>query len=85
MCIRDRFNVVPDNRQDGLVHLKDGDQIVKSFNVFEINSATQQKYLNEFTEIISNLAGTDGMLEYLTRTGGLPQSGAGTGTGGSSR
>jgi hypothetical protein len=74
-----QFNVVPDNRQDGLVHLKDGDQIVKSFNVFEINSATQQKYLNEFTEIISNLAGTDGMLDYITRTGGLPQSGAGTG------
>ena len=74
-----QFNVVPDNRQDGLVHLKDGDQIVKSFNVFEINSATQQKYLNEFTEIISNLAGSDGMLDYITRTGGLPQSGAGTG------
>jgi hypothetical protein len=69
------INVVTDERIDGLVHMKSGDQIIKSFNVKGINAPTQQAYLNEFTEIISNLAGTDGMIDYLSRTGGIQQSG----------
>jgi len=72
-----QFSVTPDEKQDGLVHLKDGDQIVKSFDVFGINKDSQQKYLNEFTEIISNLAGMNGMVDYLGRTGGVGQSGSG--------
>jgi hypothetical protein len=31
--------------------------------------------LNEFTEIISNLAGMNGMVDYLGRTGGVQQRG----------
>jgi hypothetical protein len=65
------INVVADERIDGLVHMKSGDQIIKSFNVKGINVPTRQAYLNEFTEIISNLAGTDGMIDYLSRTGGI--------------
>ena len=57
--------------------------LLNHFYVYETNPEIRKGYLNEFTEIISNLAGTDGMLDYITRTGGLPQSGAGTG--GSSR
>ncbi len=70
-----QFSVEPDKRQDGLVNLMQGDQIVKSFDVLGINKDSQQQYLNEFTEIISNLAGTDGMIDYLSRTGGVQQSG----------
>jgi hypothetical protein len=69
------FNVVPDEKVDGLVNLMRGDQVVRSFNVKGIDRPTQQKYLDEFTEIISNLAGTDGMVDYLSRTGGVQQSG----------
>jgi len=70
-----QLSVAPDEEQDGLVNLKDGDQIIKSFNVLGINKDTQQKYLNEFTEIISNLAGMNGMVDYLGRTGGVQQRG----------
>jgi hypothetical protein len=72
------LTVEPDARQDGLVNLKQGDQVIKSFNVFGINNATQKQYLNEFKEIISNLAGTNGMVDYLSRTGGIGQSGGRT-------
>jgi hypothetical protein len=72
-----QLSVAPDEEQDGLVNLKDGDQIIKSFNVLGINKESQQKYLNEFTEIISNLAGMNGMVDYLGRTGGVGQSGSG--------
>jgi hypothetical protein len=70
-----QLSVAPDEEQDGLVNLKDGDQIIKSFNVLGINKDSQQKYLNEFTEIISNLAGMNGMVDYLGRTGGVQQRG----------
>jgi hypothetical protein len=70
-----QLSVAPDEEQDGLVNLKDGDQIIKSFNVLGINKESQQKYLNEFTEIISNLAGMNGMVDYIGRTGGVQQSG----------
>lgn len=73
-----QFTVKPDARQDGLVHLMQGENIVKSFNVLAINEATQQQYLNEFQEIISNLAGTNGMVDYLSRTGGVGGSGGRT-------
>lgn len=74
-----QFSVEPDKRQDGLVNLMQGDQVVRSFDVKGINQATQNQYLNEFSEIISNLAGTNGMADYLGRTGGLPQPGTGAG------
>lgn len=74
-----QFSVEADKRQDGLVNLMQGDQVVRSFDVKGINEATQNQYLNEFSEIISNLAGTNGMADYLGRTGGLPQPGAGAG------
>jgi hypothetical protein len=74
-----QFTVEPDARQDGLVKLMQGDNVVKSFNVLGINEATQKKYLNEFQEIISNLAGTNGMVDYISRTGGVGGSGSGSG------
>jgi hypothetical protein len=71
--------------ESGIINLKDGDNVIKSFYVYETNPEIRKGYLNEFTEIISNLAGTDGMIDYLGRTGGMGQSGSGGATGGSSR
>jgi hypothetical protein len=68
-----QFSVEPDARQDGLVNLMQGDQIIKSFDVLGIDKPTQKQYLNEFTEIISNLAGMNGMIDYIGRTGGVQQ------------
>ena len=70
-----QFTVQPDEKQDGLVKLMQGDNVIKSFNVLKINEKTQEKYLNEFQEIISNLAGTNGMIDYISRTGGIQKSG----------
>jgi enamine deaminase RidA (YjgF/YER057c/UK114 family) len=64
------------NPESGIINLKDGDNVIKSFYVYETNPEIRKGYLNEFTEIISNLAGTDGMVDYLGRTGGLEESGA---------
>lgn len=74
-----QFSVAADPRQDGLVNLMQGDQIVKSFDVYRISEkpGADIKYLNEFQEIISNLAGTNGMVDYLSRTGGMGGSGSG--------
>jgi len=69
--------------ESGIINLKDGDNVIKSFYVYEPNPEIRKGYLNDFTEIISNLAGTDGMIDYLSRTGGTQQSGGSTG--GSSR
>lgn len=74
-----QFSVVPDKDEDGLVNLMQGDQVVRSFDVKEINENTQKLYLNQFSEIISNLAGMNGMTDYLGRSGGLTQSQTGTG------
>lgn len=74
-----QFSVVPDKREDGLVNLMQGDQVVRSFDVKGINENTQKLYLNQFSEIISNLAGINGMTDYLGRSGGLTQSETGTG------
>lgn len=71
------------DQESGIINLKDGDNVIKSFYVYERNPEIRKGYLNEFTEIISNLAGTDGMIDYLGRTGGMGQSGGSTG--GSSR
>jgi hypothetical protein len=70
-----QFSVEPDARQDGLVNLMQGDQVIKSFDVLGIDRPTQKQYLNEFTEIISNLAGMNGMIDYIGRTGGVQQTG----------
>jgi hypothetical protein len=64
--------------ESGIINLKDGDNVIKSFYVYETNPEIRKGYLNEFTEIISNLAGTDGMIDYLGRTGGMGQSGGGS-------
>lgn len=69
------LSVELDESPGGVINLKDGDQVIKSFNVYERDSLIRKEYLNEFTEIISNLAGTDGMIDYLSRTGGVPKSG----------
>lgn len=81
-----QLTVKQDENDPGVVNLVQGDNIVKSFAVGKIdytdpsgNAVIRNQYLNEFSEIISNLAGTNGMVDYLTRTGGLPQSGTGTG------
>jgi hypothetical protein len=64
--------------ESGIINLKDGDNVIKSFYVYEPNAEIRKGYLNEFQEIISNLAGTDGMVDYLSRTGGIGQSGGST-------
>jgi len=70
-----QISVELDQKSDGVINLKDGDNVIKSFYVYEPNPEIRKGYLNEFTEIISNLAGTDGMIDYLSRTGGVQQSG----------
>ena len=74
-----QFSVVPNKREEGLVNLMQGDQVVSSFDVRGINQNTKKLYLNQFSEIISNLAGMNGMTDYLGRSGGLTQSQTGTG------
>jgi hypothetical protein len=74
-----QFSVVPNKREKGLVNLMQGDQVVSSFDVRGINQNTKKLYLNQFSEIISNLAGMNGMTDYLGRSGGLTQSQTGTG------
>ena len=66
-----QLSVELDPNSSGGINLKDGDNVIKSFNLYETNPEIRKGYLNEFTEIISNLAGTDGMIDYLSRTGGI--------------
>jgi hypothetical protein len=74
-----QLSIELDPNSSGGINLKDGENVIKSFNLYETNPEIRKGYLNEFTEIISNLAGTDGMVDYLGRTGGLEESGAGSG------
>lgn len=69
-----QISVELDKSPGGVINLKDGDQVIKSFDLYA-DPEIRKGYLNEFTEIISNLAGTDGMIDYLSRTGGVQQSG----------
>jgi len=69
-----QISVEPDPNSGGVINLKDGDNVIKSFYLYERDPEIRKGYLNEFTEIISNLAGTDGMIDYLSRTGGTQQS-----------
>lgn len=78
-----QLSIELDPNSSGGINLKDGENVIKSFNLYETDPEIRKGYLNEFTEIISNLAGTDGMIDYLSRTGGTQQSGGSTG--GSSR
>ena len=71
-----QLSIELDPNSSGGINLKDGENVIKSFNLYETNPEIRKGYLNEFTEIISNLAGTDGMVDYLGRTGGLEESGA---------
>lgn len=70
------LSVESDEKVNGLVNLMRGDNVVRSFNVYKLNAENQKKYLNEFEGIISSLAGTNGMIDYLSQ-----QSGGGTGEG----
>jgi hypothetical protein len=78
-----QLSIELDPNSSGGINLKDGENVIKSFNLYERDPEIRKGYLNEFTEIISNLAGTDGMIDYLSRTGGTQQSSGSTG--GSSR
>jgi hypothetical protein len=71
-----KLSIELDPNSSGGINLKDGDNVIKSFNLYERDPEIRRGYLNEFTEIISNLAGTDGMVDYLTRTGGAKQAGS---------
>jgi hypothetical protein len=70
-----QLSIELDPNSSGGINLKDGENVIKSFNLYETNPEIRKGYLNEFTQIISNLAGTDGMIDYLGRTGGTQQSG----------
>jgi hypothetical protein len=72
-----QLSIELDPNSSGGINLKDGENVIKSFNLYERDPEIRKGYLNEFTEIISNLAGTDGMIDYLGRTGGVGQSGSG--------
>ena len=69
-----QLSIELDPNSSGGINLKDGENVIKSFNLYETDPEIRKGYLNEFTEIISNLAGTDGMIDYLSRTGGTQQS-----------
>ena len=73
-----QLSIELDPNSSGGINLKDGENVIKSFNLYETDPEIRKGYLNEFTEIISNLAGTNGMIDYLGRTGGSQQSGTGT-------
>jgi len=70
-----QLSIELDPNSSGGINLKDGENVIKSFNLYETDPEIRKGYLNEFTQIISNLAGTDGMIDYLGRTGGTQQSG----------
>jgi len=55
--------------EDGIVNIKKGDAIVKTFNVKGIDSATQGKYVNEFKGILSNLAEPSELAIWTKRSG----------------
>lgn len=67
------FSVIP-GKSDGEVNIMKGDQLVRSFNVREIDKKTQQQYFNEFLETISNLPDMESMAVYAQGT--QQQSGA---------
>ena len=60
--------------KDGIVNIKKGDAIVKTFNVYKIDPPTQTKYVNEFTELLANLPDLESMTIYVQgtqQTGGI--------------
>ena len=60
--------------KDGIVNIKKGDAIVKTFNVYKIDPPTQTKYVNEFTELLANLPDLESMAIYVQgtqQTGGI--------------
>jgi hypothetical protein len=61
------FSVIP-GKSDGEVNIMKGDQLVRSFNVREIDKKTQQQYFNEFLETISNLPDMESMAVYAQGT-----------------
>lgn len=70
--------IIEPGKEDGIVNLKKGDQIVRSFNVKEIDKNTQQRYVNELSQTLANLPSLDEISLYIQ--GQEQQSGASEGT-----
>ena len=66
--------IIEPGKEDGIVNLKKGDQIVRSFNVKEIDKNTQQRYVNELSQTLANLPSQDEISLYIQ--GQEQQSGA---------
>lgn len=67
--------VIEPGKEDGIVNLKKGDQIVRSFNVKAIDKNTQQRYVNELSQTLANLPSLDEISLYIQgqeqQSGGL--------------
>jgi hypothetical protein len=67
--------IIEPGKEDGIVNLKKGDQIVRSFNVKAIDKNTQQRYVNELSQTLANLPSLDEISLYIQgqeqQSGGL--------------
>jgi hypothetical protein len=67
--------IIEPGKEDGIVNLKKGDQIVRSFNVKGIDKNTQQRYVNELSQTLANLPSLDEISLYIQgqeqQSGGL--------------
>jgi hypothetical protein len=67
--------IIEPGKEDGIVNLKKGDQIVRSFNVKGIDKNTQQRYVNELSQTLANLPSLDEISIYIQgqeqQSGGL--------------
>lgn len=57
--------IIEPGKEDGIVNLKKGDQIVRSFNVKAIDKNTQQRYVNELSQTLANLPSLDEISLYI--------------------
>jgi hypothetical protein len=67
--------IIEPGKEDGIVNLKKGDQVVRSFNVKAIDKNTQQRYVNELSQTLANLPSLDEISLYIQgqeqQSGGL--------------
>jgi len=67
--------IIEPGEEDGIVNLKKGDQVVRSFNVKAIDKNTQQRYVNELSQTLANLPSLDEISLYIQgqeqQSGGL--------------
>jgi hypothetical protein len=67
--------IIEPGDEDGIVNLKKGDQVVRSFNVKAIDKNTQQRYVNELSQTLANLPSLDEISLYIQgqeqQSGGL--------------